>query len=274
MAHQRQTVPMRTQAPQMKMERYFYPVEIPGYVRNMAIVGSLLLILGVVLWVKIGFILFSQVVIVLGLLLLLGGVIPIVLISRSNPSDQQYDQWLDWQARRMQSKAIRTLGLDERQISGILCIPSFVLPGSRPATNYRSNEVQIKQGKDGKWRCSVNVYTYIFSTDHSIALFTSDINVFNLSPFIWQNEEFPYRHIVSATIKTLRDTTYVEREEHWYRVKQICLKISNSETIPLGAYHSATPIDESEGAPDFTVLDEYIHQYLNNLRGLLHIRRR
>src|ERR671930_41954 len=125
---------------------------------------------------------------------------------RANPTDQDYDNWLEEQAAAMLPRALRMLNLDERQItSQILSIHSLILPGSSLASNYH-DEVYLKQGKDGQWRSSVNLYTYFFPAQHFIAIFTRSINALDpLTPFDDSTEEFFYRDIMGTSFSVFQD---------------------------------------------------------------------
>lgn len=248
-----------------RMEQYFLPKTVPVMAHVLWSAGGIVALFCIVLQIF----LFLPV----GLSLLFLGISWIVVTKRSNPTDQQYDQWIETQANALLLDTLATLDLYEHQLTGkIKRIRSFVLPGSEIADNYRSNEVLVKRGRDGRWRCSINVCTYFIPTAYGVAMVTRDVNVFQQSSYIWQNEEYSYPHIVSAAMCTIQDTAYIERERYWYRIKQICVNISNGEVIPFGAYFSATPIDDDPYAPDFSLPDIVMNQTINDLRRTLRTR--
>ena len=145
--------------PQMDWKRYFFPQPVPR--------GSIITCLVGALFLAIGISLQSIVLIASGCLLLLIGASIIGVIIRLNPTDQHYDQWVHAQAQAMLPRALAKFNMRRNQVTDqILRMHSFVLPGSRVASQYPEKEVQAKRGKDGQWRFSINVYTYFLPAEH------------------------------------------------------------------------------------------------------------
>jgi hypothetical protein len=155
----------------------------------------------------------------------------------------------------------------------ILRTHSFVLPGSRMASHYPEKEVQAKRGKDGQWRFSINVYTYFLPAEHYLAVYSCDVNAFDPSSHIEQTEEYFYNDIVGVTTHPLRDTTIIGNRQYHYRIEMFSLRISNGDTIDLGASLKATPLDDGQDIPVFSLPHTGFDRTLTTLRRLLRSRR-
>ncbi len=252
------------------MAEYFFPRPISTFSVFAVTTGGVFIVVAVPLMVLAGFSTVTIGLLLLGLLLLIFGIRSIFVIKRANPKDRDYDDWLERQARALRPKALRTLSLDEQQItSKIVCVHSVLLPGSNLANNY-ADEVYLKQGKDGLWRSSVNLYTYFFPSDRFIAIFTRAINVFNpKGPYNDETEEYFYRDILGVNTSVYRDTVLIGEAELVYRVQQLTLKLINGENLRFGGYLSALPLDTNRGLPTVLSHDAHINNNLNDLRVLL-----
>ncbi len=252
--------------PQMDWKRYFFPKPVPRGTIITCLVGALLLAIGISLQ--------NVFLIALGCLLLLISASIIGVIRRSNPTDQQYDQWVQAQAQAMLPRALVKLNMRSYQVTDhILRTHSFVLPGSRMASHYPENEVQAKRGKDGQWRFSINVYTYFLPAEHYLAVYSCDVNAFNSSSHIEQTEEYFYNDIVGVTTHPLRDTTIIGNRQYHYRIELFSLRISNGDTIDLGASLKATPLDDGQDIPVFSLPHTGFDKTLTMLRSLLRSRK-
>ena len=226
------------------------------------------------LFLAIGISLQNVYLIALGCLLLLISASIIGVIRRSNPTDQQYDQWVHAQAQAMLPRALAKFNMRSYQVTDhILRTHSFVLPGSRMASHYPEKEVQAKRGKDGQWRFSINVYTYFLPAEHYLAVYTCDVNAFDPSSHIEQTEEYFYSDIVGVTTHPLRDTAIIGNRRYRYRIEQFSLRISNGDTIDLGASLKATPLDDEQHIPVFTLPQTGFDRTLTRLRSLLRSRK-
>src|SRR6266566_3273042 len=257
-----------------EIQQYFFPKPVSTGLITITTAGALLCLVGLALVFSLGPTYFHLSLVLVGGLVLFIGVRSIRAIIRSNPTDQDYDDWLDDQAEAIIPRALRVLNLDERQItSQILDMHSIILPGSSLASNYH-DDVYLKLGKDGVWRSSVNLYTFFFPTDRFIAMFTRSINVLDrVMPADDSTEEYFYRDIVTTSFSVFQDTVVLGNEEFLYRVQQLSLKISNGDDIRLGAYLSAVPIEKGQGARIIMLPDAHINQTLADLRALLRVKK-
>lgn len=251
------------------MQTYFFPRPIPTAAVVAISIGAVFVLVALPLLYFGGLQLLNVVLFAAGLLFVAGGIRSAVKTKRANPKDEDFDQWLERQAKGILPKALRALNIDQSQItSRVLRIHSIVLPGSTLAASYR-DEVHLKAGKDGQWRSSVNIYTYFLPSDRFIAIFTRDINVMDpKGPYDDRSEEFFYRDIVSITLSVFKDRAEINGAEVTYRVQQLSLRLVNGDDIRLGGYLSAVPID-SKQAPSILLPDSRINKTLSDLRGLL-----
>ncbi len=190
--------------------------------------------------------------------------------KRSNPSDELYDAWVRSQAKILYQRGLQALGITEAELSShMLWIQSFVLPGSLDADEYDADVVWLKQGKDGRWRTSINVYTFFYPLARSFAIFKSDVNAFYPSLHNDLDEIYAYRHIVNATTSKIRDNVFLGEQEFPYQVEQFCLKITNGETIKLSATVKARPFGSVPGIPTLALPDTNFNWTLGQLRSKL-----
>jgi hypothetical protein len=252
------------------MAEYFFPRPISTLSIVMAVIGGVFMLLGIALLWLTGVGIVVGALLAIGLILLILGVRSMIVIIRSNPDDEDYDDWLERQGKALLPRALRTLSLDEQQItSKIICVHSVLLPGSSLANNYH-DEVYLKQGQDGQWRSSVNLYTYFFPSERFIAIFTRDINAFSpRGPHSDESEEYFYRDIIGVSTSVSRDTVLVGEVESTYRVQQLSLKLINGENLRFGGYLSAVPFDTKRGLPTILSPDARVNATLNDLRVLL-----
>src|SRR3989440_4804693 len=257
-----------------EMQQYFFPKPVSTGPITITTAGALLGLVGLALVFTLGPTSFNLILVLVGGVVLFMGVRRIRAIIRSNPTDQDYDDWLENQTAAVIPRALRMLNLDERQISSqILSMHSIILPGSTLASNYH-DDVYLKLGKDGRWRSSVNVYTFFFPTDRFIAMFTRSINALDrVMPIDDTTDEYFYRDIVTASYSLFQDTAVFGNQEILYRVQQLSFRISNGDDIRLGAYLSAVPIERGRGAPVIMLPDTHINQTLSDLRTLLRVKK-
>lgn len=242
-----------------EMKRYF--ATIPRGAIIAAVLGAIILFAGIPAQSggMIGF----------GLVLALIGVgVIVAMTSGSKPTDQEYDAWLESQARMTMSKAITKLGLDPSEIiREPLRIQGFVLPGTRDATRYRVDELRWKIGADRVPRFSVNVYTFFFPADHHLAAFVGDINALNQSSHNEKTEEYFYADIVGATTSDDQDHILIKGKQYQYRIQRFALRIASGDSI--GVSISAAPLDNKQGTPNFTIPNSGIDQTVAQMRYLL-----
>ena len=252
------------------MEHYFFPRPISTGAITMTTSGIIFVLAGLVLLFTLGLTILNMILTLAGFVQLFLGIRSMYLIKKSNPGDEDFDQWLEQQAMAMMPRAMRQLNLNHSEItSQILCIHSVILPGSSLAQDYR-DEVFILQGKDGQWRTSVNLYTYFFPTEQFIAMCTCDVNACRQTiSSEYQTEEYFYRDIISASFSIFQEAVEIAGMGYPYRVQQLSFRISNGDDIRLGAYLSAIPLDRGHGVPTIILPDVHINQTLADLRGLL-----
>ncbi len=193
------------------------------------------------------------------------------LIATSPPSDEQFDQWLSRQAETMYSQALQAFDFSERDFANrVYCVHSFVLPGSEEARAHASQTVRAKKGKDGKLRCSMNVYTYFFFTRTSLALFVGTINAWNNS--VQQHTyRYRYQHIADMAPPSdgFQDTVNLNGKQLRCRLKQCNLELINNKTIHLTATLQAVYYDRQRKVTYFLLPETGFESTLREVRSLL-----
>ncbi|HEX6478843.1 MAG TPA: hypothetical protein VF043_08350 [Ktedonobacteraceae bacterium] len=213
---------------------------------------------------------------------LLGAAVFVSLVSyiairaRSIPTDTEYDEWLKRRARRMIPRAYKKLNLDRNDlIAAPLRIDSFVLPGSRLAQNFSADDVQMKEGKDGRWRFSVNVFMYLFPAEHFLAVFSGSVNALHQSARpVEETEEYFYDHIAGVTTFETTDYAVIYGYRYIYRIQKFSLRIVNGDDIDLGAYISASALDGNQQGPVIIPPTMNVDRVLAELRTILRSNRR
>ena len=191
------------------------------------------------------------------------------------PSDQQYDDWLEENRRVLASRGSKKLHLESKQaIKPYLRVQSFVLPGSSVANDYSPNEVCMKEGKDHRWRFSVNVFTYFYADEHYLAVFTSSISALKQhAPPIEGTEEYFYDDIVGATTFIDQDYASIQGQRYLYRIEKFSLRIVNGDNIDVSAFIRATALGSNQHGPTVIPPTTNIDQALAKLRQLLRFKR-
>ncbi len=259
----------------IKIERYFYPKKIISKGLVIAtLLSTFFVLVSFALFRLFGLTSLTLTLLFIDFILLLLGMWTIRTLITLNPSDEDYDEWLAYQASLVIAEAYDVLDLYERQlINEILSIHSIILPGSRLAHNYR-DEILLKQGEDGKWRSSVNLYTYFFPVDGYMAIYTRSINALN--PTVLYDDstaEYFYEDLIGVSFHAFRDTAIVDDQEFWYRVEQLSFKLFSGDDIGLGGYISARPMNPRSDAPSISLHNNRSEQTLAVLRYLLRPRK-
>ncbi len=260
---QQQRVISQRQLSQAQLRRYFSSQRVPLKRAALALILGMLLI--------ISSFYAGSIVFVTGLVVAIISGICLLLIATSQPGDEQFDRWLDHQATIMRSTALQELGLDERDFANqVYCVHSFVLPGSREAGEHSSQAVQMKRGKDGKLRCSVNVYTYFFFTKTSLAFSVGTINAWNNST-LQHSYRYRYQHIadIAPPSERLQDTVNLNGKQLKCRLKQCDLELINGRTIHLTAALQAVYYDRQRNVTYFLLPETGSESILREVRRLL-----
>lgn len=257
MAQQMQTNVPPLQFSEAQMKRYFST----GSARSImiVIVGVLLVIVGIYL----NFLILSGV----GALLIIAGGI-VIMVARSRPSDKEFDRWLEGQSNALAAAALEKLHLHPNQVLGPpLHLHGYVLPGTKDARNY--DEIRQKQGKDGQWRFSANVYTFFFPADHHIAVFSSGIDALDQSAHVEQAYHYFYHDIVGVAAQDVQDTINFKGRDYTVLLQQFSLKVANGDAIGIGGSFSVKPIGKKKDAVPFAVTDSDVSRTVAALLALL-----
>lgn len=244
------------QISERQMKRYFTGFPLREIIS--VIIGILLLYFG-----------FSShsLLVLIGLICVLigGGIIALRVFA--TPSDEQFDEWLKDQSKAMLGYAINNkLNLDRSElIRPPLQLHGFILPGTKAAVSYRKGDVRMKKGKDGKWRFSVNIYTFFFPADRFLAIYVGEINVFNQLAHHDKAFDYFYNHIVGLQEDDIQDEIVLRGTKHQYRIQALSLHVTDGSTISTAV--SAKPIDNKQ--PTVSIPDPGIDQTINQLRMIL-----
>lgn len=261
-AQQQATVPFRE--PSSRQIRQYFSSKSPPEM----IAGAGFIILGLCL-ILVSLLSKNLVVTAIGVIVTLVGVMVLRQWFKSKLSDEEYDEWLKRQARAIRQEVYSTLGIDRAELTDrVLSIHSFLLPGSPLAERYPAGTVLMRRGRDGKYRFSINCYTFVFPFSRTIAVFTMHFNAFTGLSSVYASDEYTRQHIIAADIAISEETMVIEGQQYDYDIYRICLEIFQRSTRPLGDCLMAIPAGRGNEAA-ITLSDADIYQILGRLRKLL-----
>jgi hypothetical protein len=219
----------------------------------------------------------TALIILIGVLtLLLGaGSIAFVIKKIIPPfTDQEYDVWLESTVQGRLVKALEGIGIDESSdIDPILHVHGFILPGTKDANKYRPEDILFKKCKDGKYRFSINIFTYFHPTEHQLAVFVFDINAVNHSDRREATKEYFYQDIVGATVEDDHDMVKINSEAYPYRAQSFALRICDGYSI--SATFRSLPVDNRQDLPIYDIPDsDLADNTIKRLRKLLRDKKR
>ncbi len=195
----------------------------------------------------------------------------IYLTHKQNPTDEEYDAWLEDREHRLLARGYQKHGITSQDlINAPLCIKSVVPPGSSISREYRNQNVYMKQGKDGIYRFSTHAYTYFFPLRHGMAIFRSNIQASPTHPYFGAKDEiYPYRFLTTAETSAENDKMLIENTPHRYSMEKLHLMFSIGTKVTLSAVVKAYLLDDADDAPESIISDTGFDTKLNRLRALL-----
>ncbi len=207
-------------------------------------------------------------------LLALVGSIPIVLgfiivVRSSQPTDQEYDQWVDRQRALIASTALQKVHMDSSElIREPLSLHGVILPGSAEANPYGGN-IHSKKGKDGFYRYSVNVFTYFFPAEHHIAVLSCDVDALDQRAHIEHTDHYFYKDMVG--VNTGEGRLQDEKERATLLIQGFSLRVANGDAIGIGGVLSVKVLDSKDrkSGPKVAFADTEVSKTVQALLMLL-----
>ncbi len=243
-----------------QIRAYFNATEVRKlYIQRVAYFTLIGLGVLAIIWL-IGFITGSvpiAFVIFIGVLLLLlstGSIILVIKVITQPFTDEEYDTWLEKTVREHYLKALEGMGIDASEdTEAVLYIHGFVLPGMRNAKKYRAEDILFKKGDDGKYRFSINIYTFYHPAQNRLAICIFDLNAVNHSDYTEATKEHFFSHIASTSVEDDQDTIVIAGQEYAYRLQSFALNSSDGKSV--SATFSSKPVDNKQNLPTFVVSD-------------------
>ncbi len=215
--------------------------------------------------------LFLLLPLILGLGFTSYGIIRLVRIKNALPllTDQEFDAWVEKRARDGLINTIYKLGLaDEiRSLDDLLCVRGYVLPGMRNSRHYNRQDLLSKLGADGRWRFSINIYTYFYPAEHQIMIFIYDINAMNWADYREATKEYFYGDVIGATTEDEQDTIAINGMLFNYRDQRFSLRLCDG--FGVGATVRSVPLDNIANLPVFDMPNSGVDRTIAQLRMLL-----
>lgn len=240
---------------------YFYPRPISRWKFGAIAVGIILVLVG----------LFLPEIPIIGIGLCIGGGGAFFIYKQvtSRPDDESYDVWLRAHARQLYKRSLEMLAIQPGSQGETLTIQSFVLPGSMEAKEYPAGEVSMKLGKDGQWRFSINIYTFIFCTPGFLAISKSDINAFQPFAHLDTHSIYSYSKVFGAGITQCEDIVILNEQALPYQMENFCLELTNGKTKVMSAVVKARPGGNARGAPIIMLPGTNFDRNLSRLQQIL-----
>ncbi len=185
--------------------------------------------------------------------------------------DEDYDVWLEQQESIMRGIGYQILNIPRHfSPQSVLCIRSFVPPGTSISHEYMTQDVEMKQGRDGIYRFSITVYTYFFPLQNGMAIFRCSVNAFRAGQYNEeQSEIYPYRDLSTArTVKT-RDRVMVDNIAFSYQTEKLYVIFSNGEKECFSAIVRTKLLSPDSDAPTSIIQNALFNVKLNALRALI-----
>lgn len=199
------------------------------------------------------------------------GAVQTSLVNEAPPlmTDQEFDTWVERKAREGLSSTLRKLGLmDEiHDMNNLLCVRGYVLPGMRKSRYYNNRELLSRRGVDGRWRYSVNIYTYFYAAEHQIMIFIYDINAMNWADYREVTREYFYQDVIGATTEDELDTVYINGALFNYRDQRFSLRLCDG--FGIGATVRSVPLDDIANLPTYDMPNSGVDNTIAQLRMLL-----
>lgn len=218
---------------------------------------------------------FNIIVIALCLLCASIGAIAISKAEKARPTDAAYDKWLKVKVNHLYHEKLQTLGIEEQQIIGdILSFRSCVLPAPQSVRNNWTEQICLKQGKDGKFRSSTTVYTYFIPTAYFIGIVIFDFNALYPTKHDYHyrnyNQPYAYRSITKAEIVTNHMDILYNDTKYLCKTEKLCITMLEgtiTHKIDITAVARAT--FKHEGKSMTLALTRDLERQVNLLRQLL-----
>ncbi|OLB30676.1 MAG: hypothetical protein AUH05_20405 [Ktedonobacter sp. 13_2_20CM_53_11] len=246
----------------------FSEAQMRRYFRRGNYKGAIFLIIVGVLLIGVGFANNVQTLVLVGSAPIVLGFI-IIVVLRSRPNDQEYDQWVDRQRALIASSALQKVHMDPGElVREPLSLHGVIPPASDEASPYRDN-IYSKKGKDGFHRYSVNVFTYFFPAEHHIAVFSCNVDALDQRAHIEQTSHYFYTDMVGVNTKEgrLQD----KKETVTLLLQAFSLRVANGDAIGIGGVVSVKVLNSKnkKSGPKVAFADNEVSKTIQALLMLL-----
>jgi hypothetical protein len=160
-----------------------------------------------------------------------GSIRLILYYLRPRLTDEEYDKWVRDHEPGLREQGFLELTLhDDDIIDTPRCIQGIVWPNSEAAQFYRNNgDPMIKWDRRGKPHASINSFVFFYPTQHSVSIFTCDVNALSNAKAATRAQKFLYKDIVGFEVNDLKAAKYLSNT-----LRQLEIKIKgHSLSIPI-----------------------------------------
>ncbi len=143
--------------------------------------------------------------VLIGLVPIALGIIIVIVVHRLQPTDKEYDEWVDRQGTLIEATALQEVHMDKSQlVRAPLHLRGAIIPNSDEAMRRYGNNVDKKLGKDGLYRYSVNVFTYFFPAEHHIAVLSCGVDALDQRAYMQNSKHYFYKDMVGVDTSEVR----------------------------------------------------------------------
>ena len=193
-----------------------------------------------------------------------------ILFSINVPTDEEYDAWVEKQAKKERQKGLEEIDLEElpeEEFERILIVKGYAVPGTKDEKKYLKDDILWRVGKDGRKRYSINLYTYVIPLEHRFASLTFHVNAVNHHDHGQDVGEYFYSDMVSVRAANERDLVTVDEVEYLYNTHSFLLSTNDGKGISVTI--RAEPIAREPGLPEFGFVDPRVEETIRKIRRLV-----
>ncbi len=197
-------------------------------------------------------------------------VILTILFEPRIPTDEEYDAWVQKKTEEELQKALEEADKDDLpddERNRILCVQGYALPGAKDEKKYLPEDILWKEGKDGRKRYSINIFTYVLPLEHRITVMGFHINAVNHRDYSQNVGEYFYREIVYVRTTEENEPMELESGVQLYKTKSFVLGTNDGHSINVTI--RSMPLNYRLNLPEFDFARPEMELTIRKLRRFI-----
>jgi hypothetical protein len=203
--------------------------------------------------------------------LIVGGITYLTILLGINvPTDEEYDAWVEKQAKKECQKGLEEIDLEElpqEEFERILIVKGYAVPGTKDEKKYLKEDILWRIGKDGRKRYSINLYTYVIPLEYRFASLTFHVNAVNHHDHGQDVGEYFYSDMVSVRAANERELVTIDEIDYLYNTHSFLLGTNDGKGISVTI--RSEPIARNPGLPEFGFVDPRVEETIRKIRRLV-----